>query len=64
MNRVLNSNKLRTMRLCDKAFSKFRQNALSKQKFGQYKANLIYMRLKNNIGSRIITRYHQSMLKA
>ena len=57
VNRVLNSNKLRQMRFVEKAFLKFKENAYSKQKFAQYRANLIYLRLKDNLGSKILTRY-------
>jgi len=45
------------MRLCEKAFKKFKLNALANQKFTQYRANLIYLRLKENIGARMIMKY-------
>ena len=57
VNKVLNSNKLRSLRICGRAFTKFKANALAKQKFIAYKANLIYLKLHDNVGSRLIARY-------
>jgi exonuclease VII large subunit len=37
---------------------------MSKQKFTAYRANVIYMKLKDNIGSRLIARYQQSTILA
>jgi hypothetical protein len=64
VNRVLNSNKLRSLRFMEKAFLRFKENAHSKQKFAQYRANLVYLRLRENLGAKLLTRYQHNLQRA
>ena len=64
VNRILNSNKLRNLRVCGRAFERLKANAIARQKFTAYRANLIYLRLQDNLGSRLIARYQQITLQS
>ena len=63
-NNILNSNRLREMRMRQKAFEKFRQNASQVNQKVHINSQIIYMRLKSNLGVKILDKYAKSRQKA
>lgn len=57
VNRVLNSNRVRELKLTQRAFDKMRRNAQVAHIAESYKTYLIGIRLKSNIGVRMIARF-------
>ena len=64
VNRVLNSNKIRELGLVERAFDKFRRNTQAARLQTSYKTHLINLRLKSNLGVRILARFQTSRLRA
>lgn len=57
VNRVLNSNKLREMRFAQRAFDKFKANALAQRNREAYRTHMIYLQLQGNVGVRLLQAY-------
>ena len=57
VNRVLNSNKVREMKLEQRAFDKMKRSSQEKRTRENYLTHLINLRMQSNIGVKIINRY-------
>ena len=64
VNRVLNSNKIRELGLVQRAFDKFRRNTQAARLQTSYNTHLINLRLRSNLGVRILARFQTSRLRA
>ena len=64
VNRVLNSNKLREMRFAQRAFDKFKANALAQRNREAYRTHMIYLQLQGNVGVRLLQAYQKSRVRS
>ena len=64
VNRVLNSNKLREMKIEQRAFDRMKRNAQDRSIRSSYLTHLINLRMQGNIGVKIINRYQANRMRA
>ena len=64
VNRVLNSNKVRELKLVQKAFDRMRSNAQSGQLRHNYQAHMINLRFQGNVGVQMLNRYQTNRARA
>ena len=64
VNRVLNSNKLRELKLMQRAFDRFRTNTQQSHLRSNYQAHMIEMRFKDNVGVQMLNRYQTNRVRA
>ena len=57
---VLNSNKMRQLRMKQKAFDRLKKNAVTANRRINVNSQLIFLKMKSNIGVQILARYQQS----
>lgn len=64
MNRVLNSNKQRELKLAQRAFDRMKRNAQDGHGKINYATHLVSLRMQQNFGVKILARYQKNRLKA
>ena len=64
VNRVLNSNKVRELKLVQRAFDRMRSNAQSGQLRHNYQAHMINLRFQGNVGVQMLNRYQTNRARA